>query len=129
MRLVSDPVFGEVDVKASAEELTELARAVAEGDGFVGATSPMPGDSLAGVEVREAPGPGVRIELDAGRRVLVISGDPSARAILAANIQGVATTEGAGHLHVDHFPEHPYLVAGSVPLVVNSPHGGMPTRR
>ena len=129
MRLKSDPVFGEVDVKASAEELTELARAVVEGDGFVGATSPVPGDSLAGVEVREAPGPGVRIELDVERRVLVISGDRRARTVLAANIGEVAAAEDGGHLHVDYFPEHPYLAEGSVPVVVNSPRGGMPTRR
>ncbi|MFJ8620620.1 hypothetical protein ACIRD4_33025 [Streptomyces clavifer] len=128
MRLVSDPVFGEVDLTASAEELAGLASAVAEGDGFIGSTSPLDGDTVAGVEVRKASGPGIRIKLDASRQVLVISGDPGARAILAANLQSMATGEGGGHLHIDYFPEHPYLVEGSLPIVVNSPHGGMPTR-
>jgi hypothetical protein len=121
-------VFGEVDLTASAEELTGLAYAVAEGEGFIGSTSPLDGDTLAGIEARRASGTGVRIELDASRKVLVISGDPGARAILADNLKAMATAEDGGHLHIDYFPEHPYLVEGSVPIVVNSPHGGMPTR-
>ncbi|WP_067810223.1 Imm32 family immunity protein [Nocardia beijingensis] len=128
MRLVFDPVFGEVDLTASVEELASLARAVAEGYGFIGSTSPLGGGTLAGVGVRKASGPGIRIELDASRQVLVISGAPGARAILAANLQSMATAEDGGHLHIDYFPGHPYLVEGSVPIVVNSPHGGMPTR-
>ncbi|MFE5097064.1 hypothetical protein ACFRCI_43895 [Streptomyces sp. NPDC056638] len=128
MRLVSDPVFGEVDLTASAEELADLAYAVAEGDGFIGSTSSLDGDTLVGIEARKASGTGVRIELDALRQVLVISGDPGARAILADSLKAMATAEDGGHLHIDHFPEHPYLVEGSVPIVVNSPHGGMPTQ-
>jgi hypothetical protein len=128
VRLVSDPVFGEVDLTASAHELAALARAVAEGDGFIGSAAPLDVDTLAGIEVRKASDPGVRIELDAARQVLVISGDPGARAVLAANLQAMASTEEGGHLHIDYFPEHDYLVEGSVSVVVNSPHGGMPVR-
>ncbi|WP_443042576.1 hypothetical protein [Streptomyces sp. NBC_00344] len=36
MRLVPDPVFGEVDLIASVEELVGSASAVAEGGGFIG---------------------------------------------------------------------------------------------
>ncbi|MEV7347068.1 hypothetical protein [Streptomyces sp. NPDC093544] len=130
MRLVSDPVSGEVDLTATATELACLARAVAEGVGFISSVSasPLDGNTLAGIEVRKAPGSGVRIGLDARRQILVISGDPDARAVLAENLHAMVTAEDGGHLHIDHFPEHPYLVAGSLPLVVNSPHGGMPTR-
>ncbi|MEW2357517.1 hypothetical protein [Spirillospora sp. NPDC029432] len=128
MRLVFDPVSGGVDVTGSAEELAELAHAVTEGEGFVGSTPSLDGDTLAGIEVRKAPGTGVLIELDASRQVLVISGDPGARAILADNLEAMATAEDGGHLHIDHFPEHPYLLEGSVPIVVSSPHGGMPAR-
>jgi hypothetical protein len=81
-----------------------------------------------GIEVRTAPGPGLRIELDASRQVLVISGDRGTRAILAENVQAMAAAEDGGHLHIDYFPEHPYLAEGSVPMVINSPLGGMPTR-
>ncbi|WP_405724768.1 hypothetical protein OG607_19670 [Streptomyces sp. NBC_01537] len=128
MRLVSDSVFGEVDLTASAKELACLASAVAEGDGFISSTSPLDSGALAGIDIRKAYGPGVRIDLDAPRQILVISGDPTARAILADNLQAIATAEDGGHLHIDYFPEHPYLVEGSVSMVVNSPHGGIPPR-
>ncbi|WP_328744178.1 hypothetical protein OHT57_02510 [Streptomyces sp. NBC_00285] len=130
MRLVSDPVYGEVDLTATATELACLARAVAEGDGFISAASASPpdGSTLAGIEVRNALDSGVRIGLDARRQILVISGDLHARAVLAENLHALVTAEDGGHLHIDYFPEHPYLVPGSLPLVVNSPHGGMPTR-
>jgi hypothetical protein len=128
VRLVSDPVFGEVDLTASAEELAGLACAVAEGDGFIKSAAPADSDTLAGIEVRKATGPGVRVDVDASRQVLVISGDSSARAILADNLQVMAVAGEDGHLHIDYFPEHPYLVEGSMPIVVNSPHGGMPSR-
>jgi hypothetical protein len=128
VRLVRDPVFGEVDLTGSADDLTGLASAVARGDGFIGCASLPEGDSLLGIEVRNGPGPGVRIQLDAGGRVLVISGDPVARTILADNLAAMATAEDGGHLHIDYFPEHPYLVEGSLPLAVSSPRGGMPAR-
>ncbi|WP_327714202.1 hypothetical protein OG381_01325 [Streptomyces sp. NBC_00490] len=133
VRLESDPVYGEVDLTATATELACLARAIADGEGFIrsaSASAPASsgdGNTLAGVEARKAPGSGVRIVLDAQRQTLVISGDPDARAVLAENLHAMATAEDGGHLHIEYFPEHPYLVAGSLPLVVNSPHGGMPT--
>jgi hypothetical protein len=80
------------------------------------------------VEAREGTGPGVSIAVDLERQILVISGDPAARALLADNLRGMAEMEDGGHLHVDYFPNHPFLAEGSVPLVVNSPHGGMPRR-
>ncbi|MEU1622441.1 hypothetical protein ABZ479_34760 [Streptomyces sp. NPDC005722] len=128
MRLTVDPVYGEVDLAASAGELTALADAVAAGDGFIGATAPAGDGFLAGVDVRTAAGAGVRIGVDAARRVLVISGDPGARAVLADELHAMAAATDGGHVHVDHFPDHPYLAEGSVSLVVNSPHGGMPAR-
>ncbi|MFJ5228611.1 hypothetical protein ACIQBJ_01815 [Kitasatospora sp. NPDC088391] len=128
MRLVRDPRYGEVDLTASAEELARLADAVADGEGRIDSTAPPGTDTLAGVEVERTAGPGVLIRHDPGRRTLVISGDPAARAVLADNLRAVAATDDGGHLHVDHHPGHYYLAAGSVPLIVNHPHGAMPTR-
>lgn len=132
MRLVSDPVYGEVDLTATAIELACVARAVAEGAGFISATStstsPDDGRILAGIEVSKALGSGVRIDLDRSRQVLVMSGDAEARAVLAENLRAMAAAEDGGHLHIDYFPGHPYLLEGSLSLVVNSPHGGMPAR-
>ncbi|MDQ0934746.1 Imm32 family immunity protein [Streptomyces turgidiscabies] len=73
-------------------------------------------------------GPGVLIRRDTEQQILVISGDPASRAVLAEDLQAMATAEDGGHLHVDYYPGRFYLAEGSVPLVVNSPHGGMPTR-
>ena len=128
MKLVCDPVYGEVDLSASAEELNRLTSAVGAGEALLSSTSAPGSDNLAGVEVRKGSGPGVRIHLNALRHVLVISGDRAARAALADNLRAMAAAGDSGHLHIDYFPDHPYLVEGSLSLVVNSPHGGMPTR-
>jgi hypothetical protein len=128
MRLVRDPVFGEVDLTASAAELSRLAGAVADGEGLLSSTAPPGGGVLAGVEVRRTSDPGVLIRLDPERQILVISGDSVGRAVLADHLRDVASAEDGGHLHLDYFPGHFYLAEGSVPLVVNSPHGGMPDR-
>ena len=48
--------------------------------------------------------------------------------MLADNLLSMASAEDGGHLHVDYFPGHFYLAEGSLSLVVNNPHGGMPTR-
>ena len=126
MRLVCDPVSSEVDLKASAEELSRLAVAVADGEGVLrSAVSPGSND-LAGVEVKKTSGPGVLIRLDPERQILVISGDSAGRAVLADNLLSMASAEGGGHLHVDYFPGHFYLAEGSLSLIITSPHGGMP---
>ncbi|GAA2789968.1 hypothetical protein GCM10010441_13920 [Kitasatospora paracochleata] len=126
MRLICDPVYGEVDLTASAEELHRLADAVAEGEGQLSSTSSPGSDALAGIEVKRTAGPGVLVQLDAERRFLVISGESAGRAVLADNLRSIASAEDGGHLHIDYFPGHFYLAEGSLPLVVNSPHGGMP---
>ena len=129
MRITSDPVFREVVLRGNETELARLADLVAAGEGSLTCESePAEPNALTAVEVTQMTDPGVRIHVDAARRVLVISGDPAARAILADILNDMAQMEDGGHLHVDYFPDHPYLAAGSVPLVVNSPHGGMPTR-
>lgn len=129
VRLVRDPVYGEVDLAASADELNRLADALAAGEGLLSSVSAPGSRTLAGVEVGSTPGPGVLIGLDTRRQLLVISGDDDARAVLAANLRGMAAEQDGGHLHIDYHPGHFYLAEGSVPLVVRSPHGGMPTRR
>ncbi|MEU9785492.1 hypothetical protein AB0H92_31795 [Streptomyces phaeochromogenes] len=130
MRLVSDTDSGydEVVLSASADELSSLASAVARGEGLLGSTSSPGGNALTGVEIKDASGPGVLIRRDAARQILVISGDSANRAVLAENLRALADAEEGGHLHIDYFPGHFYLAEGSLPLVVNSPHGGMPGR-
>ncbi|MFL6056480.1 MAG: TetR/AcrR family transcriptional regulator [Actinoallomurus sp.] len=96
MRIVSHSVFGEVLLSATETELTWLADLVAAGEGSLTCESePAEPGALAAVEVAPATGPGVRIHVDATRRVLVISGDPGARAILADNLNGTTIAQRA----------------------------------
>ena len=128
VRRVCDPLFREVELLASAEELSRLAGAVSDGEGLLRSTARPGGNDLAGVKVKKTPGPGVLIRLDPERQVLVVSGDCASRAALADNLLGMASAEDGGHLHVEFFPGHFYLADGSLSLVVCSPHGGMPAR-
>ncbi len=126
------PSGGEVDLSGSADELAELATAVASGDAVVAvAATPPVADrdvALAEVLVVNDSQPQVLVRVDVERRALVIEGGLRSLDVLAGNIQGMADAEDGGHLHVDHYPDHPYLREGSVPLILNSPHGGMPAR-
>ncbi|MFJ9710041.1 hypothetical protein [Streptomyces sp. NPDC101234] len=69
MRLVSDPGYGEVDLSASAEELTWLASAVAQGQGLLSRPPSPGGNALTGVEVKGTSGPGVLVRLDVERQI------------------------------------------------------------
>ncbi|MEH0937000.1 hypothetical protein V6U80_17710 [Micromonospora sp. CPCC 205543] len=40
----------------------------------------------------------------------------------------MADHDDGGHLHVEYHPDHWYLAEGSVPVILASPHGGMPRR-
>jgi hypothetical protein len=90
VRLVFDPLFSEVDLMASAEELSRLAGAVAAGEGLLSSTASPGSNALEGVEVKKTSGPGVLIHLDLERQILVISGDSSGRAVLADNLLSAA---------------------------------------
>ena len=70
MRLVCDPLFSEVDLMASAEELSRLAGAVADGEGLLSSTVSPGSNALAGVEVKKTSGPGVLSALTLSGRSL-----------------------------------------------------------
>lgn len=122
MRLQFPTGFDEGLLSASTQELARVADAVAEGEGFVSTTGRPDGKAVLEVEARTTADAGVRLDLDRARRILVITGGLETRGILADNLRAVATVESGGHLHIDYFPDHPYLCAGSVSLVVDSPH-------
>ncbi|QYN18900.1 hypothetical protein [Amycolatopsis sp. DSM 110486] len=118
-----------MDITATEKELAHLASLIAEGAGFISTAPTSPQNhTLAGIEVRNTPVSGVHIRLDGQTQIIVISGDAESRAVLSENVHAMATAEDGGHLHVDYFPGHYYLAEGSLPLVINSPHGGMPAQ-
>ncbi|MEV4489451.1 hypothetical protein AB0K04_04960 [Micromonospora coxensis] len=129
MEILFDPVTGAVDLSASAVGYRLLADVLTAGRGRCPARSSTPGHGevpLASVEVSTAPGPAVMVEVDGGR--LRVSGDRAKLAVLAEDIRNMADAEDGGHLHIEYHPGHGYLAEGSAPLIVNSPHGGMPRR-
>ncbi|MCX5066523.1 hypothetical protein OOJ91_11605 [Micromonospora lupini] len=70
------------------------------------------------------------MELDyysAGRGVDITS-DRAAFCRLADQLRDIATIDDGGHVHLEYVEGHRYLAPGSVPLIVNSPCGGMPRR-
>ncbi|MBC6468819.1 Imm32 family immunity protein [Actinomadura alba] len=132
MRILFFPPTGEVDLLADHTELTGLAFLVASGTGTT-ISEDAPGDiqgqvALHHVRVRVANGEAVMITADASGRSLTITGDLRSLNILADNLHQMAEAADGGHLHIEHYPDHPYIGEGSLPLVVNSPHGGMPVR-
>ncbi|MEU8310819.1 hypothetical protein AB0C84_45665 [Actinomadura sp. NPDC048955] len=68
------------------------------------------------------------IAADIDAKSLTITGNLRALRVIANSLSQMAQSEDGGHLHIEHYPDHPYIKEGSLPLVVNSPHGGMPTR-
>ncbi|WP_162688645.1 MULTISPECIES: hypothetical protein [unclassified Streptomyces] len=86
------------------------------------------GIELASVEVLTGSGPGGRIGVDPERGALLIEGDRPGLGALAGELRSTASMDDGGHQHMEYHPDHPYLAAESLPLVVNSPHGGMPSR-
>ncbi|MEU2448766.1 hypothetical protein ABZ605_01690 [Streptomyces sp. NPDC012765] len=128
------PESDEVDVSGDATELAGLALVLLTGQGASRTTTSTSteagfgGTALASIEVVGTDGPGVRIAVDPARGALVIEGDRAGLAALADDLRGVAEMDDGGHRHIEYYPDHHYLAADSQPIVVNSPHGGMPLR-
>ncbi|MGW6708589.1 Imm32 family immunity protein [Streptomyces sp. NPDC054956] len=121
-----------VDVSGGAADLVALALALGEGKGGMviipSAEPSFGGTDLTSVEVVSTGGPGVLIRVDSERSALVIEGDQAGLTVLGDVLRSVAEMDDGGHQHIEYFPDHSYLAAGSLPMVVNSPHGGMPIR-
>ncbi|MFE3257092.1 hypothetical protein [Nocardia sp. NPDC059229] len=111
---------GMVDVSGTAEQFEGLAAVVARGEGRFEI------EDLAAVEVRSDAGPRLLIQVVEQRRVLLLAGDRASRALLAEDLRSVGSVTEGGHQHIEYSPEFGYLREGSAPLVLNSPHGGMP---
>jgi hypothetical protein len=132
MKILFYPPTGEIDLSADQAGISRLADLVASGTGMMVADDALGGFpdqvSLTQVRIRVTDGRAVAIGADAGDRSLSISGDLADLRVLAGNLRQMAATDDGGHLHIDYHPDHSYLAEGSLPLVVNSPRGGMPNR-
>lgn len=132
MRVLFFPSESGVDLSGSASELVGLALTLSTGMGITEASASAEpsfgGTELTSVEVLVRSGTGVRIGVDSEHRALLIEGDRMGLSALADEMRSMAEMNDGGHQHIEYYPGHYYLAAGSLAMVVNSPHGGMPTR-
>jgi hypothetical protein len=130
MKIMFHPPTRMVDVASDRAGLSRLASLVRSGDGTLAAeeaTSPYGEIALTRAEVRTTGGL-VLLTAGAETRTLTISGAPVHLSTLADILEDMAASTDGGHVHIEHYPDHPYLEEGSAPLVLNSPLGGMPLR-
>ena len=115
---------GTVSVSAAADKLVDLSLAIAGGSEAVIALRPVAADARAATAIRVRPDPdsGAGILISRQGDELVLAGDPAALAVLAKNIGNLGGEPAAfgGHIHVEYFPDHAYLRAGSLPMVVTA---------
>ncbi|GAA5061928.1 Imm32 family immunity protein [Nocardia callitridis] len=111
---------GMVDVRGTAEEFDDLAAVVARGEGRFET------EDLAAVEVSSDDGAGLLVQVIEQRRVLLLLGDKESRARLADDLRAVGAMTDGGHQHIEYDEGTGYLRKGSAPVVLTSPHGGMP---
>ncbi|WP_338704052.1 hypothetical protein V2W30_39860 (plasmid) [Streptomyces sp. Q6] len=132
MRVLFFPDEDGLDVSGGSVELVALARALISGRGGIETTASAEpsfgGTELASVEVVGTSGPGVLVRVDSRRGVLLIEGDQPGLNAFADELRSIAEMNDGGHQHIEYFPDHYYLASGSLAMVVNSPHGGMPAR-
>jgi len=114
-----------VDITADRADLCRLADLVA-GGGEQSLAQPAHPRHLRGVVVEVTQGP-VAVGVD-DRGYLTVRGGAESRSFLADLLRDVAAMDDGGHVHLEHVEGHPHLAPDSVPLILNSPHGGMPRR-
>ncbi|MBC6451572.1 Imm32 family immunity protein, partial [Actinokineospora xionganensis] len=108
------PRTREIDISSSRQSLKELARLIAQGEATISSgwdQDPAPYASvLSTVICRVDENIMVVFDVQEEEGVLTIVGDAQSMTVLAQNIEGFAEDADARHhLHVDYFPEHPYL--------------------
>ncbi|GII31474.1 Imm32 family immunity protein [Planotetraspora mira] len=130
MKILFFTSTGEIDLSADRAALRHLAELLTRGSGSMAAE--IAPDTVVGqtvltdVRVDTVDGQSVLVAAVPESRSLSIAGARGALKLLADNILALAESNDGGHLHIDFYPDHAYLAEGSAPLVVNSPHGGMP---
>ncbi|WP_430501350.1 Imm32 family immunity protein [Micromonospora trifolii] len=125
MRLEYHSTAEGVDIASAQADLRHLADLVA-GGGELSLESSAHPRHLRGVRVDEAQG-GVAIGVEESS-YLTIRGGAEGRSLLAELLRDVANMDDGGHVHLEYVEGHEFLVPENVPLIVNSPHGGMPRR-
>jgi hypothetical protein len=114
---------GDLQIEGSAMALASLARALRQAPsvldlGMPSNEEPAPYDGfLRQIVIRPARG---KVQIERDDSILLISGDPDFRSVLAENIESLLKAGDASlsHLHVDYHPDHFYLEPTSSSLVI-----------
>lgn len=123
MRVLSGTRTGELELSGTRAELLLLAERLAAPTAPSTALDPVPDPSpydraLTRVVIVPDDAP-VRFAPTPDGTAMEIRGTPAARAGIAANLAAFAADAAAtDHLHLDWFPDHPWLAEDSAPLVV-----------
>ncbi|WP_422736195.1 Imm32 family immunity protein [Micromonospora sp. WMMD729] len=115
-----------VAITSDRTSLDRLADLMASG-GELNLGQPAQPRHLRGVLVVPADGT-VAIGVDE-RGYLTVRGGAECRSVLADLLRDVAAMDDGGHVHLEYVEGHEFLAPHSVPLILTSPHGGMPRRR
>lgn len=108
-----------VEVEGSSTDLHHLALTMrnASDQATLVSVASIGRDHVDGISLRESE---TLVQISRLTGFLLIEGTKERLNDLAANIDYVAAAEpGSDHLHVEHYEGHPYLSAGSIPLVVS----------
>jgi hypothetical protein len=113
---------GTATVSGSPEAFALLSRYLASDEEILielSLSEEVPPDVMraSAIRLRQDGHPGLTASREG--RELVLTGDPSAMGILRKNIAqlGDDTEVPGGHIHIEHFPDHPYIRSGSLPLI------------
>jgi hypothetical protein len=71
---------------------------------------------LAEIAIEPSPD---RVRIARRDAILVISGSSESRDALSGEIEGLASGSLGSHLHIDYYPDHPFLDASTSPLVLS----------
>jgi hypothetical protein len=130
LRVSHYPRTGEIDIAGGRAALKALAALIASGSGTVLGSDGAAEDDLVRlprIQISTSEQGHLMIDVDIAARSLLLSGDLPSLRMLAGDVDGIADVVGGGHAHIEHYPDHPYIAEGALPLIVNSPDGGMPT--
>jgi hypothetical protein len=126
MNIVGRYDDSDISLEGQGESLLELAQLIRRTTGpvirslMIPSTPPAPYDDYAKSLKLEPTDSYVRISRDETQ--IRISGSPDKLAILADNIEWIAThthlAGDSGYIDIDYHPDHFYLEKGSIPLMV-----------
>ena len=113
----------EICISVTKDELSDFAKRILEKETIIKVNSSdlkafKPYDSfLQGIIIMHVDAALVIISITNDNYVS-ISGDSKMIEIFSENIKALSIHEKWGHIHVEHYPDHPYLSANSLPIVI-----------